>query len=83
MHGKPVIACKYEMAGSFIENNITGLLVKPKDIDSLIRAIDYLLENPQKAKEIGERAKKLVLKNYTWEKNIQSYIKIYEELLRK
>jgi len=83
MHGKPVIACRDERAGTFIENNRTGLLVKPKDVESLIEAIDSLLENPQKAQEIGERAKKLVLENYTWEKNARSYIKIYEELLPK
>ena len=39
------------------------------------------VENPPKAQEIGERAKKLVLENYTWEKNVQGYINIYEELL--
>jgi len=83
MHGKPIIACHGEGIEDVIENNITGLLVKPKDVESLIEAIDSLLENPQKAQEIGERAKRLVLENYTWEKNAQSNIKIYEELLAK
>ena len=83
MHGKPIVACQGEGIGDVIENNITGLLVKPKDVESLIEAIDSLLENPHKAQEIGERAKKLVLENYTWEKNAQSYIEIYKELLRK
>ncbi len=79
--GKPVIACQGEGITDVIENNRTGLLVKPKDIKSLTTAIAFLLENSQKACEIGERAKELVLENYTWEKTVQSYIKIYEELL--
>jgi len=57
------------------------LLVKPKDVQSLTRAIDFLLENLQKAREIGERAKKLVLGNYTWGKNAEKTVRIYEELL--
>jgi glycosyltransferase involved in cell wall biosynthesis len=80
MHGKPVIACQGEGIQDVIENNINGLLVKPKDVESLVKAMEYLLENPHKAQEIGERSKKLVLEDYTWEKNAQSYRKIYEEL---
>ena len=79
--GKPIIACQGEGITDVIENNRTGLLVKPKDVKSVTTAIAFLLENPQKACEIRERAKKLVLKNYTWEKTVQNYIKIYEELL--
>ncbi|MFC1870797.1 glycosyltransferase family 4 protein [Chloroflexota bacterium] len=81
MHGKPVIACRGEGIDGVIENKLTGLLVKPKDVESLSRAIDFILENPQNAQELGERAKKLILENYTWEKNAQSYIKLYKELL--
>ncbi len=43
----------------------------------------FLLENSQKACEIGERAKKLVLENYTWEKTVESYMELYQETLAK
>jgi teichuronic acid biosynthesis glycosyltransferase TuaC len=81
-HGKPVIACEGEGIEDVIENNKTGLLVKPQNVESLAQAMDFLLGNPDKAREIGERAKKLVLENYTWEKNARRYIEIYEELLK-
>jgi glycosyltransferase involved in cell wall biosynthesis len=64
-----------------VEDKKTGLLVQPKNVDSLVEAIDYLLSNPDKAKEIGERARKLVLDNYTWEKNAEKTIKVYQEVL--
>jgi len=67
-HKKPVIACEGEGPEDFIKDKKTGLLVKPKDVGSLAEAIDFLLSNPERAKEIGERAKKLVLENYTWER---------------
>ncbi len=43
----------------------------------------FLLENSQKASEIGERAKKLVLEHYTWEKTVESYMELYQETLGK
>jgi len=30
---------------------------------------------------MGEQAKKLILENYTWEKNAEKTIKIYKEVL--
>lgn len=82
-HGKPVIACQGEGIIDVIENNKTGLLVKPKDVESLTDAINFLLSNPQKACQIGKRAKRLVLENYTWEKNIEKTIEVYQEVLNE
>ncbi len=81
IHGKPVIACEKEGSEDFLKNRKTGILVKPKDIDSLSDAIDYLLLNPEKAKEIGKAAKKLVLDNYNWEKSARKIIIFYREIL--
>ncbi len=80
-HGNPVIACLGEGIVDVIEDGITGLLVKPRDTESLVHAIEFLLTNPQRAQEIGERAKKLVLENYTWEKNAEKTIQLYRDVV--
>ena len=79
--GKPVIGCQGEGIEDFVEHGKTGLLVKPKDVDSLVKAMDYLLSNPDEARAIGGRARKLVLENYTWEKNAEKTIEIYNHAL--
>jgi teichuronic acid biosynthesis glycosyltransferase TuaC len=79
--GKPVIGCKGEGIEDFVDDKITGLLVKPKDVDSLAKALDFLLSNPDEAKAIGERARKLVMKNYTWAKNAEKTISLYQGVL--
>jgi len=79
-HGKPVIGCKGEGIEDFVENGKTGLLVKPKDVDSLVGALDFLLIHPSEAQDIGKRARDLVLKNYTWEKNAEKTIEVYREV---
>ena len=80
-HGKPVIGCQEEGIEDFVMQGKTGLLVKPKDVDSLTEALDFLLNNPNEAKTMGERARKVVLKNYTWEKNAKKTIEVYNQAL--
>ena len=81
-HGKPVIGCRSEGIEDFVEHGKTGMLVKPRDVDSLVEALDFLLSHPEEAKAMGERGRKLVLENYTWEKNAEKTIAVYEEVLR-
>jgi len=80
-HGKPVIGCQGEGIEDFVEHKKTGLLVKTRDVDSLVEALDFLLSHPDKAKEIGNRARRFVLKDYTWEKTAEKTIKVYKEVL--
>lgn len=82
-NGKPVIGCQGEGIEDFVEHGKTGLLVKPRDVESLVEAMDFLLSHPEEAQTIGERARKLVLENYTWEKNAEKTIHIYREVLGK
>ena len=79
--GKPVIGCQGEGIEDFVEHGRTGLLVKPKDVDSLTQALDFLLSSQEETKTMGECARKVVLDNYTWEKNAEKTIEIYREVL--
>lgn len=80
-HGKPVIACRGEGIEDVVTDGETGLLVKPRDVDSLAEAIRFLLDHSDKAKTIGEQARSLVLENYTWEKNAERTLRVYKEVL--
>jgi teichuronic acid biosynthesis glycosyltransferase TuaC len=82
-HGKPVVGVKDQGIDGVVAHEKTGMLVKPKDVDSLVEALDYLLSNPEEARMMGERARKLVFENYTWEKNAEKTIRVYEDVLRK
>jgi len=81
-HGKPVIGCQGEGIEDFVEHGKTGMLVQPRDVDSLVEALDFLLSHPEEAKAMGERGRKLVLENYTWEKNAEKTIAVYEDVLK-
>lgn len=81
MNGKPVIACKGEGIADVLQDRQTALFVEPKNVGSLAGAIDFLLANPQQARDIGQKAKLLVLENYTWARNARKHMEFYWELL--
>ena len=80
---KHVIACKGEGIEDIIRHGENGLLVEPKNVDSLVEALDFLLSNPTKAKIMGEKAQALVLNKYTWGNNAAKTIEIYHEVKNK
>lgn len=80
-HGVPVIGCQGEGIEDFVEDSVTGYLVKPRDLDDLVNVLDNLLENPQIRTQIGTNARKHVLENYTWEGNAQRTIQLYREII--
>jgi glycosyltransferase involved in cell wall biosynthesis len=54
--GKPVIVTDPDGASSYIEHGVTGLLVPPGDTKQLGEALQYLLEDENRRREMGERA---------------------------
>ena len=79
--GKPVVGCQREGPSSFVEHGKTGILVKCKDVDSVVEALDFLLSHPAEAASMGRRARKMVLQNYTWQRNAEKNLEIYREVL--
>jgi glycosyltransferase involved in cell wall biosynthesis len=56
-HAKPVITC--EDSGEplhFVKNNANGFVVRPKPKE-IAKAINYFVENPDKAEKMGEQGK--------------------------
>jgi teichuronic acid biosynthesis glycosyltransferase TuaC len=82
-HGKPVVAVQNQGVDGIVIHGKNGLLVKPRDIDSLVKALDFLLSQPEEARTMGERARKLVLEHYTSEKNAEKTLQVYHEVLNE
>lgn len=82
-HGKPFIACKGEGIEDFTLAHRCGLLVPNGDIDALTEAIRDLLENPDKSHEMGQRGKAAVEAEYTWERNAEKYLELWERLIEQ
>lgn len=79
--GKPVIGCKGEGIEDFVTHGENGILVTPHDVDDLVEKLDFILSNPSKAIQLGQRAQNLVINEYTWDKNAKINLEIYESIL--
>ena len=62
--GKAVIVTKNAATVDYIEDDVSGLFVKPGDVDDLRRVISELIYDPEKVARIGVRAKEVAKANY-------------------
>ena len=64
-----------------IEDGKSGLLVKPDDSRALAHAIGLLLDNPEKAQELGRASRKRAELLFDETKMIDRICSLYEELI--
>lgn len=81
--GKPVITTTKNGNEDVIINGENGILIEPKDENSIIKAIEDLLDNDLKRIKLGEKAKDFISKNIAWQKNIKKLSDILEDVVNK
>jgi glycosyltransferase involved in cell wall biosynthesis len=65
--GKPVIVSDETGVHEIIREKYNGLVFKARKVTALYREMQWLYDHPEQAKQIGRRARKEVLKRYSWE----------------
>jgi len=81
-NGKPVIGCKYQGIDNLLTQDKCGLLSEPKDVDSHVKVLTYLIENPTEAKAMGTRGFDVVRQKYTNKKNAEKTEIVYKKMLQ-
>ena len=81
--GKVVIGTNIGGIPEMIINDETGILIPPNDPEALAKAILDLINQPDKIKEMGIKARERIKSNFTIEKNVESIKKIYKKLVKK
>jgi len=69
--GKPVVGSRVGGIPEAIVDGETGLLVPPKDSAALASAMIWLLEHPQRARQMGEAGRQRVEQQFTLEKTVR------------
>lgn len=64
-----------------VKNYKIGYLAKNKS--QWVKYLSWLIENPEKRKEIGQAAKKAALKDWTIDKQLPKYEKLFEKLKKR
>lgn len=81
--GLPVIASDFPLWKTIIEDNKIGLCVDPLNIEEIANAINWISDNKDEAKKMGEKGKALVYSTYNWPIEEEKLFKVYTEVLAK
>jgi glycosyltransferase involved in cell wall biosynthesis len=79
--GIPVVATNVGGTKAIVHHGIDGLLVNPCDPGEISHAINFLLENPKIAAEMGLTARAQVEVTSSWETIASKYEDVYEKVL--
>jgi len=77
--GVPVIGSDVAGIPEEIENGVNGIIVKPKDVDSLKESINELLSDENKRASMGREGSRIFSEKFTLDKMVKNYIELYME----
>jgi glycosyltransferase involved in cell wall biosynthesis len=77
---KPIVASSIGGVPEIVLNGVNGYLVSPRDYKETARRIMELLNEPEKAKEMGQAGRKVIEQKLNMKASISKLMKIYEKL---
>lgn len=78
--GKPVVATATTGAKEIVRDGQNGFLVPIGDANEMAKKILYLLNNPDKAKKMGDNGRKLVIEKYS--NNLNKVINFWQDIIK-
>jgi glycosyltransferase involved in cell wall biosynthesis len=80
--GLPVIASDFALWKEIIGASRCGLMVNPMVPGEIAAAVEYLLANPDRRKEMGENGRRMVFLRYTWARESRKLLDFYNKILQ-
>lgn len=75
--GLPVIASSIGGNKECIEHDKTGILIEPRNVDAISRALLSLINDPEKARRLAEDARHVVKESFSITKQCEGLMSIY------
>ncbi|MEA3447108.1 MAG: glycosyltransferase family 4 protein [Bacteroidota bacterium] len=79
--GIPVVSSDIPLWKQIVDDAECGICVNPLDPSELATAIDFLYENPEKVKTMGEKGQQAAIKKYSWEQEEKYLLDAYEKTI--
>ena len=80
-HGRPVVATSVGGLVDAVEDDVTGLLVSPRDPAALRAAIDRLLADKELRRRLGAAAREAAARRFSWETATAETLLAYRDAL--
>ena len=78
----PAVGANHYSISEIIKDNQTGLLAKPNDLNDWVKKLIQLIKSKQLRQKLGNSAQKHVRHQFTWEKNINLHLKVFNQLVK-
>jgi glycosyltransferase involved in cell wall biosynthesis len=79
--GIPIISSDFPVWREIIEDAGCGLLVDPENTDSIVAAMEWILDHPAEAEAMGERGRRAAAEKYSWDAEAATLVDFYRERL--
>ncbi|MDD4493823.1 MAG: glycosyltransferase [Eubacteriales bacterium] len=75
--GVPVICTDFELWKDIIEKHHCGICVEPRNAEQLKNAIQYIIDHPEEAEQMGKNGRLAALREYNWGTQETVLLKLY------
>jgi mannosyltransferase len=79
--GAALVAARAGAAELVVEDGISGVLVRPGDVDALVAALEPLMRDPASAAAMGLRARQRVLEEFSLDAEADRIVGVYRRLV--
>ena len=80
--GAPVVAFDVGGMSEWLQDHVTGYLVKPNDVNDMAARLDQILQDPDTARAMGARGHERVQREFTEARHISRLTEIYRDVQR-
>ena len=81
-HSIPVIASRIGGLPEVVDDNLTGLLFQPGDINDLVQKLEYLWNNQAICQSMGEAGRVKIAREYSKNRYLENLMKVYKIALQ-
>ncbi len=80
--GLPVICTDYKLwKEMIIDKYHCGICVEPGNVEQIKGAMQWIINHPNEAIEMGQRGREAVLSEFNWENGLKNYFSYYKQIL--
>ena len=79
--GLPVVASDFPLYRDVVERHECGICVDPRDPASVADAVEQILDDPDRARAMGEAGRRAVAEHYNWSSEAEKLLGFYRDCL--
>ena len=81
--GKPIIVSRANGLAEILEDKVTGFLIPPRSPNLIAKSIKQLISDPALTQSVGKAGQQLIREHYSWRKNAQNMIDLFQGAIDK